>query len=69
MKKNNSWIYKSQISIVFVLTTGVVFFSNVFMYYNINKSIANIDEVYLSNLGLNELMNSLDVAMSMFMNT
>jgi sensor histidine kinase YesM len=30
------------------------------MYYNINKSIANIDEVYLSNLGLNELMNSLD---------
>ena len=46
--------------LVFVLTTGVVFFSNVFMYYNINKSIANIDEVYLSNLGLNELMNSLD---------
>lgn len=44
---------------IFALTTGVVFFANMFMYYNINKSIANIDEVYLSNIGLNDLMDSL----------
>lgn len=45
--------------LIFVLTTGVVFFANMFMYYNINKSIANIDEVYVSNIGLNDLMESL----------
>lgn len=46
--------------LVFALTTGVVLFANVFMYYIINKSIGSIDEVYVSNLGLNELMESLD---------
>jgi sensor histidine kinase YesM len=30
------------------------------MYYNINKSIGSIDEVYVSNVGLNDLMDSLD---------
>lgn len=46
--------------LVFVLTTGVVFFANMFMYYNINKSIGSIDEVYVSNIGLNDLMDSLN---------
>ncbi len=46
--------------LAFVLTTGVVFFANMFMYYNINKSIGNIDQVYVSNIGLNDLMDSLD---------
>ena len=45
---------------IFVLTTGVVFFANMFMYYNINKSIGSIDQVYVSNIGLNELMDSLN---------
>ena len=46
--------------LIFVLTTGVVFFANMFMYYNINKSIGSIDQVYVSNIGLNELMDSLN---------
>ena len=46
--------------LVFALTTGVVFFTNMFMYYNINKSIGSIDEVYVSNIGLNDLMDSLN---------
>lgn len=45
--------------IVFVFTTGVMFFVNMFLYYNINKSISRIDEVYVSNVGLNELLDSL----------
>jgi len=45
--------------IVFVFTTGVMFFVNMFIYYNINKSISRIDEVYVSNVGLNELLDSL----------
>ena len=46
--------------LVFALTTGVVFFTNLFMYYNINKSIGSIDEVYVSNIGFNDLMDSLN---------
>lgn len=46
--------------LLFVLTTGVVFFANMFMYYNINKSIGRIDEVYVSNIGFNDLMDSLN---------
>lgn len=46
--------------LVFALTTGVVFFTNLFLYYNINKSIGSIDEVYVSNIGLNDLVDSLN---------
>ena len=46
--------------LVFVLTTGIVFIANMFIYYNINKSIGNIDEVYVSNIGLNDLNDSLN---------
>lgn len=45
--------------LVFAFTTGVVFFANMFMYYNINKSISTIDEVYVSNIGLNDLLETL----------
>ncbi len=45
--------------IVFAFTTSVIFFVNMFMYYNINKSISTIDKVYVSNVGLNELLDSL----------
>ena len=45
---------------VFAFTTGVVFFANMFMYYNINKSISTIDKVYVSNVGLYDLLDSLN---------
>ncbi len=47
--------------LVFAFTTGVVFFANMFMYYNINRSINTIDKVYVSNIGLNELLDSLSM--------
>lgn len=50
---------RTKLVLVFAFTTGVVFFANMFMYYNINKSIASIDEIYVSNIGLNELMDAL----------
>lgn len=50
---------RTKLVLVFVFTIGVVFFANMFMYYNINKSIANIDEVYVSNIELNELLDAL----------
>lgn len=45
--------------LVFAFSSSIVFFANMFMYYNINKSIGTIDEVYKSNVGLNELVDSL----------
>ncbi|MDF2541748.1 MAG: signal transduction histidine kinase, LytS [Herbinix sp.] len=45
--------------IVFILTSAVVIFANLYMYYNINMSISRIDEVYISNVGLNTLLDSI----------
>ena len=45
--------------LVFTLSSCVVLFANIFMYYNINKSINTIDEVYRSNVSLNELISEL----------
>ncbi len=44
---------------MFTLSTAIVFCTNMFLYYNINKSIGTIDEVYQSNVGLNELLDAL----------
>ncbi len=58
-KKIRKGSIRLRLVIVFAFTTSVVFFVNMFMYYNINKSISTIDKVYVSNVGLNELLDSL----------
>lgn len=50
---------RRRLVLVFTLSSCVVFFANMYMYYNINKSIGTIDEVYKSNTELNELLASL----------
>ncbi len=50
---------RRRLVLVFAFSSSVVFFANMFMYYNINKSIGTIDEVYNSNVGLNELLDAL----------
>lgn len=44
-----------------MLTAGIVFITNIYMYYNINQSFEAIDQVYVSNISLNELTDSLDL--------
>jgi methyl-accepting chemotaxis protein len=58
-KKMKKGSIRLRLVLVFAFTTGVVFFANMFMYFNINKSISTIDKVYVSNVGLNELLDSL----------
>lgn len=60
-KKIRKGTIRFRLIIVFIFTTGVVFFVNMFMYYNINNSINTIDKVYVSNVGLNELLDSLSM--------
>ncbi|MBE5967825.1 MAG: HAMP domain-containing protein [Lachnospiraceae bacterium] len=50
---------RRRLVMVFAVTTGVVFLVNMYMYYNINKSISTIDEVYVSNMELNNLIETL----------
>ncbi|MBH1942243.1 histidine kinase [Mobilitalea sibirica] len=56
MKKGS---IRLRLVLIFTFTTCVVFFVNMFMYYNINRSIQTIDEVYVSNVELNELLDAL----------
>jgi sensor histidine kinase YesM len=50
---------RKRLVLVFAFSSSVVFFVNMFMYANINKSIGTIDEVYQSNVGLNDLLDAL----------
>lgn len=59
LKKRKGSI-RFRLVLVFAFTTSVVFFANMYMYYNINKSINTIDKVYVSNVGLNELLEALN---------
>ncbi len=50
---------RRRLVLVFAFSSTVVFFVNMFMYSNINKSIGTIDEVYKSNVEFNELLEAL----------
>lgn len=60
MKRNNKkGSIRRRLIYVFAATSGIVFLANMFMYYNINKSIGTIDKIYVSNVSLNDLLDSL----------
>ena len=44
----------------FILTTMVLLFVNFYIYYNINLMVMNLNKIYMSNVELNELLDSLD---------
>lgn len=50
---------RRKLVMLFTFSTILVFIANMFLYLNINKSIGTIDEIYKSNVGLNELLDSL----------
>lgn len=59
MQEKKKGSIRRRLVLVFTLSSCVVFFANMYMYYNINKSIGTIDEVYKSNTELNELLEAL----------
>lgn len=44
---------------VFIITTLIILLINLFMYVNVNHMVDRLDEVYLSNISLNELADTL----------
>lgn len=57
MVKNGS--IRLRLVFVFIFTSAIVLFVNMYMYININKSISTIDAIYISNVELNELLDSI----------
>ncbi|MBD5526189.1 MAG: histidine kinase [Lachnospiraceae bacterium] len=50
---------QTKLLFVFLVATFIIFGVNIYIYFNINKMIINIDKVYESNAMLNELQNGL----------
>ncbi len=45
---------------VFIVTSLIILIVNMFMYFNINVMVKQLEQVYLSNIRLNELIDTLD---------
>lgn len=57
-KWNNASI-QIKLTVSFTITLIIILAMNLFMYMNINSLMARVDEVYVSNLNLNELSDAL----------
>lgn len=54
-QRYKSFSIGTRLIIVFIFTLTVILVVNMFMYFNINKTVGIIDNVYVSNVSLNEL--------------
>ena len=50
---------RTKLILVFIATTLVILMVNLFLYININKMINRMDNIYQSNINLNELASAL----------
>ena len=65
MAKWNNASIQIKLTISFMFTLIIILAMNLFMYMNINSMMARVDEVYVSNLNLNELSEALQTLMSL----
>lgn len=63
---------RTRMMLVFIITTSIILFLNLFMYVNVNHIMNRLDEVYVSNISLNELADTLSrvqTSMTDYLNT
>ncbi len=63
---------RTKMMLVFIITTLILLLINLFMYANVNHMMNRLDEVYVSNISLNELADTLSrvqVSMTDYLNT
>ena len=63
---------RTRMMLVFIITTSIILFLNLFMYVNVNHMMNRLDEVYVSNISLNELADTLSrvqTSMTDYLNT
>lgn len=58
-KVRANFTIKTRLIAIFIFTSVIVFGVNMYMYSNINQNITVIDNVYVSNVSLNELTDTL----------
>ncbi len=61
-----------RLTILFLLTTALIFIVNVYVYVNINQMIGRIEALYSSNVSLNELsdrLSSIQDNMTLYLKT
>ena len=57
---------QTRLIIMFLLTTALIFVVNVYVYMNLNQMIGRIEDIYASNVSLNNLSDTLvDIQESM----
>ena len=63
---------RKKLTLAYIMTAVLILLVNIFVYVNVNHVIDRLDRVYVSNINLNELSNSIDVLqreMSNFLET
>lgn len=58
-KETKTWPIQTQLISSFILTISMIFVVNFIMFFNINKLILKVDHVYLTNVSINELSDTL----------
>jgi len=72
LRKWNKLSLQWKLTTAFVFTSFIMLVVNFVMYFNINQMMRKIDEVYISNINLNELsdsLNHLQNSMTDYLNT
>ena len=72
MHKVRKLSIRVKVILVFIITTLIILLINLFMYVNVNRMLNRLEEIYMSNISLNELSDTLvDVQASMtaYLNT
>lgn len=72
MKKFHKLSIRTRMMLVCIITTSTILFINLFMYVNVNHMMNRLDEVYVSNISLNELADTLtrvQASMTDYLNT
>ena len=59
MKKHHRISLQQKLILTFLLTSSLIFLVNLFLFLNINRAITKIDEVYISNVQISSLSDSL----------
>ncbi len=71
-KKFRNFTIQTKLIIVFVLTSIFIFVVNLYVYVNLNQMIGRIDEIYASNVSLNDMaetLNSVQNSMTDYLKT
>ena len=59
VSKKNKLSIGTKLILVFILTSAIIFFVNIYTYINVNKVMESIGSVYISNAELNKLTDVL----------